>query len=74
MFNAIWRYAAARNGHLLRDQSEASRRAEARGYRYGVPFYLGITLAALLNPYLSLLGFAAFAIYWALPISGPSAE
>jgi uncharacterized membrane protein len=74
MFNAIWRYAAARDGHLLRDQSESTRQAEARGYRYGVPVYLAITLAGFVSPYLSLLGFAVFAAYWALPISGPTAE
>jgi uncharacterized membrane protein len=74
MFNAIWRYASARNGHLLVDLSLDARRAEARGYRYGVPVYLLITLLAFVNPILSLAGFALFAAYWALPISGPSAE
>src|SRR4029079_133042 len=37
MFNAIWRYASARGGHLLVGEISATRRAEARGYRYGVP-------------------------------------
>jgi uncharacterized membrane protein len=74
MFNAIWRYASARNGHLLVDLSSDARRAEARGYRYGVPVYLLITLLAFVNPILSLAGFAGFAAYWALPISGPSAR
>ena len=74
MFNAIWRYAAARNGHLLVDLSSDARRAEARGYRYGVPVYLLITALAFLNPFLSLAGFGAFAAYWALPISGPTVE
>jgi uncharacterized membrane protein len=74
MFNAIWIYASAYDGHLLGEKASRARRAEARGYRYGVPIYLGITLLALINPILSLLGFAAFATYWALPISGPSSE
>jgi uncharacterized membrane protein len=74
MFNAIWQYAAARGGHLLGEKASQARRAEARGYRWGVPIYLGITLLAVINPILSLLGFAAFAAYWALPISGPSSE
>jgi uncharacterized membrane protein len=74
MFNAIWRYASARDGHLLVGLSPEARRAEARGYRYGVPVYLLITLLAFLNPILSLAGFGAFAAYWALPISGPSRE
>jgi uncharacterized membrane protein len=74
MFNAIWRYAAARGGHLLAGQLSAERRAEARGYGYGIPVYLLITLLAILNPILSLAGFLAFAAYWALPISGPTSE
>jgi uncharacterized membrane protein len=74
MFNAIWRYGAARGGHLLVAQISASRQAEARGYRYGVPIYAFITLLALLNPYLSLAGFGLFAAYWALPFSGPTTD
>ena len=72
MFNAIWRYGSARGGHLLVAEISASRRAEARGYRYGVPIYAVITLLAFLSPYLSLLGFGLFAAYWALPVSGPT--
>ena len=74
MFNAIWRYAAGREGHLLVGLSPDERRAQARGYRYGVPVYLLITLLAFLNPILSLVGFGVFAAYWALPISGPTRE
>jgi uncharacterized membrane protein len=72
MFNAIWQYASARGGHLLVGEITDARRAEARGYRYGVPIYALITLLAFVDPYLSLAGFAAFAAYWALPISGPA--
>ena len=75
MFNSIWRYASAPDGHLLLTElSEAGRKAEARGYRYGVPVYLLITLLAFLNPLFSLVGFGAFAAYWALPSSGPTSE
>ena len=74
MFNAIWRYGSARGGHLLVTTISASRRAEARGYRYGVPIYAFITLLAFLNPYLSLAGFGLFAAYWALPFSGPTTD
>jgi hypothetical protein len=74
MFNAIWRYGAARGGHLLVAEISASRRAEARGYKYGVPVYILITLLTFLSPYLSLLGFGLFAAYWALPISGPTTD
>jgi uncharacterized membrane protein len=73
MFNAIWRYASARNGHLLIEMSTDARRAEARGYRYGVPIYVLITLLAFWTPIASLIGFGLFAAYWALPISGPTA-
>jgi uncharacterized membrane protein len=74
MFNAIWRYGAARGGHLLVAEISASRRAEARGYRYGPPIYVVITLLAFVSPYLALAGFAGFAAYWALPISGPTSD
>ena len=71
LFNAIWAYAAARNGHLLREKvAIAVREVGARGYRFGPPLYGLITLLALVHPVVSLIGFAAFAAYWALPISG----
>jgi len=73
MFNAIWAYAASRNGHLLDEKvADAVRDSGARGYWLGPPLYGFITLLALLNPVISLVGFAAFAVYWALPISGVS--
>ena len=72
MFNAIWAYAASRNGHLLRENvATAVRDVGARGYRFGPPLYGLLTLLALVHPVVSLMGFAAFAVYWALPISGP---
>jgi uncharacterized membrane protein len=75
MFNAIWAYAASRDGHLLREGlDEAIRRVGARGYRYGPPLYAAITVLAFVNPLLSLIGFAAFAVYWSLPIAGPLSE
>ena len=71
LFNAIWAYAAARNGHLLREKvAIAVREVGARGYWSGPPLYGLITLLALVHPVVSLIGFAAFAVYWALPISG----
>jgi len=72
MYNAIWRYAASRDGHLLRHAPSAAQRAEARGYRYGPPIYLLITLVGVVSPVLALVGFGAYAAYWALPISGAS--
>jgi len=72
MYNVIWRYAAGAGGRLLRSGIEEEiRRAGARGYQYAPFGYLLITLLAFINPLISLIGFAAYAIYWALPISGP---
>ena len=72
MFGAIWTYASARGGQLLGEMSMEARRAEARGYRYGVPVYVAITLLAFISPVLSLIGYGAYAAYWALPIAGPT--
>jgi uncharacterized membrane protein len=72
MFNAIWRYASGHEGHLLKTLSPDERRAQATGYRYGVPVYVAITALAFVNPVLSVIGFGAVDVYWALPWSGPS--
>lgn len=75
MFNAIWAYAASRNGHLLDEKVAAAvRDTGARGYWLGPPLYGLITMASLLNPWLSLIGFGAYAAYWALPISGTASD
>jgi uncharacterized membrane protein len=71
MFNVIWAYAAGGGGRLLRkDLDRRAIDAGARGYRYGPPGYLLITLLAFVSPVLSLAGFAAFAVYWVLPKGG----
>jgi uncharacterized membrane protein len=73
MFNAVWAYASARDGHLLRAElKNPTQRAGARGYRWGPPLYAAMTLLAFAHPALSLAGFAGFAVYWSLPISGPT--
>ena len=72
MYNVIWRYAAGNGGRLLRSGIEEQiRQAGARGYQYAPFGYLAITLLAFVNPLISLAGFAAYAVYWALPVSGP---
>jgi hypothetical protein len=72
MFNVIWLYASARNGHLLRrDIDDEIRRVGARGYQYAPFGYLIVTLIAFLSPLLSLGLYLAYAVYWILPISGP---
>ena len=72
LFGAIWTYASSNGGHLLGEMSAEARQAQARGYRYGVPIYVLITVLAFISPALSLIGFGAYAAYWALPISGPT--
>jgi uncharacterized membrane protein len=74
MYNVMWEYAASRDGHLLRGSREEIVRTTggARGYRWGPVLYAALTLLAFIHPGLSLIGFAAFAIYWALPVSGIS--
>jgi uncharacterized membrane protein len=70
MYNVVWRYAVHRG--LLRPDvdPEAIRRA-SRGYLAGPTGYAVVTLVALINAWASLLLFAAAAIYWLLPVSGP---
>lgn len=51
MFNVIWRYASSRGGHLLDPELAQAGRAAARGYGYGVPIYLLITLVAFVSPH-----------------------
>jgi uncharacterized membrane protein len=75
MYNVIWLYAAGNGGRLLRSGIEEQiRLAGARGYQYAPFGYLAITLLAFVNPLISLAGFAAYAIYWALPVSGPQSQ
>ena len=75
MFNVIWLYAAGGGGRLLRHElEEQMRQVGARGYQFAPVGYLVITAFALINPYLSLIGFAGYAIYWALPVSGPTGK
>lgn len=75
MYNVIWLYAAGGGGRLLRSGiDDEIRQAGARGYQYGPLGYLLITLLAFVNPLISLAGFAAYAIYWALPVSGPQSR
>lgn len=72
MYNVIWIYASGNGGRLLLSGiDEQIRRAGARGYQYAPLGYLVITMLAFINPFISLAGFAAYAVYWALPISGP---
>jgi uncharacterized membrane protein len=70
MYNVVWRYAVAR-GLLRPDVDPEGIRRASRGYLAGPTGYAVVTLLALVNAWISLLLFAAFAIYWLLPVSGP---
>jgi len=71
MFNVVWLYAAKDRRLLVHGVSDEAIVRGTRSYRLGPTLYLVITLLALLSPYISLALFAAFALYWLLPSSGP---
>lgn len=70
MYNVVWLYAV-RRGLLRPDVDPEGIRRASRGYLAGPLGYLLVTLLALVNTWASLILFAAFAIYWLLPVSGP---
>ena len=70
MYNVVWLFAV-RRGFLRPDVDPQGIRRASRGYLAGPAGYAAVTLLALVNAWLSLLLFAAFAIYWLLPFSGP---
>jgi uncharacterized membrane protein len=66
MFNVLWTYASSHDlvrAGPMRDQMSET----ARGFRLGPLVYVAATLAALLNPFVSMAAFAALAVYWMLP-------
>jgi hypothetical protein len=69
MFNLVWRYAA--RGLRLLDPASDPLAVEriTRSYSLGPLAYLVATLLALIEPWISLVAFAAMALFWALPIS-----
>jgi len=74
MFNVVWRYASGR-GHLLSSSVSPKLIAQSRrGYAVGPVVYSAATLLAFANPFISLSIFAALAVYWLLPGSGPRAS
>jgi TMEM175 potassium channel family protein len=70
MFNVLWAYAY-RRGLLARRVDRVNE--VARAFVLGPAIYLVITLVALFNPFLSMAGFAALAIFWMLPGRIPTA-
>ena len=71
MFNVVWLYASKDRRLLVEGVSDDAIARGTRSYRFGPILYLLITLLAFLSPYISLSLFAAFALYWLLPSSGP---
>jgi uncharacterized membrane protein len=73
MFNVVWRYASGR-GRLLSSGVDPQAIARSRrDYLIGPIVYSIATLLALWDPYVSLAIFAALAVYWLLPGTGPRA-
>ena len=71
MFNVVWRYAA-KDKRLLDPRVDAAALDRAsRNYLVGPVVYAVATLVALVNAWASLAIFAALAVYWLLPGTGP---
>jgi uncharacterized membrane protein len=70
MFNVVWWYATTRN-LLVRGLDPAAVRKASRNYLIGPTVYGAATLLALWNPFISLAIYAALAVYWLLPGTGP---
>jgi uncharacterized membrane protein len=68
MFNALWRYAAAKDHHLLVEglDREATRRS-TRQYALGPIAYATLTVLALFAPLVSLTLFAALVVFYTFP-------
>lgn len=74
MFNAVWRYAASGNRLLSGEADPGAVRTVNRSYLLGPVTYAGATLLALVNGWASLAVFAALALYWMIPGTGPTAD
>jgi hypothetical protein len=72
MFNVVWRYAVAKNLLVSGLQPAAVSKA-TRNYLTGPVVYSVATILALWNPFVSLAIYAALAVYWLLPGTGPRA-
>lgn len=74
MFNAVWRYAAQGLRLLAADVDRNELQRINRSYLSGPLTYGVATLVAFANPWASLVIYAALALYWLLPGSGPRIE
>jgi TMEM175 potassium channel family protein len=69
MYNVVWRYAASGLRLLDPESDPAAVERISRSYSLGPISYLAATLVALITPWISLIAFAAMALFWALPIT-----
>jgi uncharacterized membrane protein len=69
MYNVVWRYAASGLRLLDPESDRVAVERITRSYSLGPVSYLAATLLALIDPWISLVAFAAMALFWALPIS-----
>jgi TMEM175 potassium channel family protein len=74
MFNVVWRYAATNHRLLISGINDNALAKMSRNYLAGPVVYGAATLIAFIQPYISLAIFAALAVYWLLPGTGPRAE
>ncbi len=72
MFNLVWRYAVVR-GLLEPGLDPVAISRASRNYLAGPTVYGAATLIAIWWPFVSLTIFAALAVYWLLPGTGPRA-
>ena len=74
MFNVVWRYAAANHRLLVPGISDDALAKMGRNYLAGPVVYGAATVIAFIQPYISLAIFAALAVYWLLPGTGPRSD
>jgi TMEM175 potassium channel family protein len=73
MFNLVWWYASNRGRLLVPGIDAATIAATNRSYLLGPIVYGAAALIAPLNAFVSLSIYAALAVYWLLPGTGPRA-
>jgi uncharacterized membrane protein len=71
MFNVVWRYASANSRLLVTKIGDEALAKMHRNYLAGPLVYGTATVLAFFVPYVSLGIFAALAVYWLLPGTGP---
>ncbi len=74
MFNVVWWYASNRGRLLIPGLDPTALARTARSYLLGPIVYGAAALVAPLNAFVSLSIYAALAVYWLLPGTGPRAS